>query len=88
MNVLLKWTLFWLAPYTSYLNIMSIMRILRILKPIKFCKGPIKISNGSLKFGNLNVFEWNMGHWPVLRAHHNCGLGLTLGHRLDFQIKL
>ena len=33
-------------------------------------------------------FEWDMGHWPVLRAHHNCGLGLTLGHRLDFQIKL
>ena len=25
-------------------------------------KGPIKISNGPLKFGNLHVFEWDMGH--------------------------
>ena len=24
---------------------------------IKFCKGPIKIPNGPLKFGNLHVFE-------------------------------
>ena len=47
------------------------MWILRIL-------GPIKISNGPLKFGNLHVFEWDMGHWPVLRAHHHYGLGLTL----------
>ena len=54
------------------------MWILRILGPIKFCKGPIKISNGSLKFGNLHVFEWDMGHLPILRAHHNFGLGLSL----------
>ena len=57
------------------------MWILRIPGPIKFCKGPIKISNGPLKFGNLHVFEWDMGHWPILRAHHNFGLGLTLGFR-------
>ena len=37
-----------------------------------------KISNGPLKFGNLHVFEWDMGHWPILRAHHHFGLGLTL----------
>ena len=49
-----------------------------ILGPIKFCKGPIKISNGQLKFGNLHVFEWDMGHWPILRAHHHFWLGLTL----------
>ena len=54
------------------------MWILRILGPIKFCKTPIKISNGPLKFGNLHVFEWDMGHWPILRAHHHFGLGLTL----------
>ena len=54
------------------------MWILRILRPIKFCKGPIKISNGPLKFGNLHVFEWDMGHWPILKAHHHFGLGLTL----------
>ena len=23
-------------------------------------------------------FEWDMGHWPILRAHHHFGLGLTL----------
>ena len=45
---------------------------------IKFCKGPIKNSNGPLKFGNLHVFEWDMGHWPILRAHNHFGLGLTL----------
>ena len=37
-----------------------------------------KISNGSLKFGNLHVFEWDMGHWPILRAHHHFGLELSL----------
>ena len=47
------------------------MWILRIL-------GPIKISNGPLKFGNLHVFEWDMGHWPILRALHHFWLGLTL----------
>ena len=26
---------------------------------------------GSLKFRNLHVFEWDMGHWPILRAHHH-----------------
>ena len=54
------------------------MWILRILGPIKFYKGPIKISNGPLNFGNLHVFEWDMGHWPIIRAHHYFGLGLTL----------
>ena len=32
----------------------------------------------SLKFGNLHVFEWDMGHWPILRAHHHFWLGLSL----------
>ena len=54
------------------------MLILRILGTIKFCKGPIKISNGPLKFVNLHVIEWDMGHWPILKAHHHFGLGLTL----------
>ena len=54
------------------------MWILRILGPIKFCKGSIKISNGPLKFGNLHAFEWDMGHWSILRAHHHFGLGLSL----------
>ena len=56
----------------------SVMWILRVLGPIKFCKGPIKISYGPLKFRTLHVFEWEMGHWPILRAHHHFGLGLTL----------
>ena len=38
----------------------------------------MKISNGPLKFGNLHVFEWDVGHWPIIRAHHHFGLGLTL----------
>ena len=63
--------------FKSHVNY-ALMWILRILWPIKFCKGPIKISNGPLKFGNLHVFEWDMGHWPILRAHHHFGLGLTL----------
>ena len=56
----------------------ALMCILRILGPIKFCKGPIKISNGQFKFGNLHVFEWDMGNWPILRPHHQFGLGLSL----------
>ena len=42
-----------------------------------------KISNGPLKFGNLHVFEWDMGHSPILRAHHHFGLGLTLSTHRD-----
>ena len=38
----------------------------------------MKISNGPLKFGNLHVFEWDMSHWPILRAHHHFRLGLSL----------
>ena len=63
--------------FKSHVNF-ALMRILRILGRIKFCKGPIKISNGPLKFGNLHVFEWDMGHWPILKAHHHFGLGLSL----------
>ena len=38
-----------------------------------------------IKIGNLHVFEWDMGHWPILRAHHHFGLGLTLP--LDIRCK-
>ena len=31
-----------------------------------------------IKIWKLHVFEWDMGHWPILRAHHHFGLGLTL----------
>ena len=63
--------------FKSHVN--ALMWILRILGPIKFCIGPIKISNGRpLKFVNLHVFEWDMGYWPILRSHHHFGLGLTL----------
>ena len=45
----------------------------------KICKrAPQKNSNGPLKFGNLHVFEWDMSHWSILRAHHHFGLGLSL----------
>ena len=30
------------------------------------------------EIGGRDVFEWDMGHWPILRAHHHFGLGLTL----------
>ena len=45
---------------------------------IKDSWGPLKISNGPLKFGNLHLFEWDMGHWPILTAHHHFGPGLSL----------
>ena len=66
-------TIYKLHVFKSHVN--ALMWILRILGPIKFCKGPIKISNGRrrpLKFVNLHVFEWD------LRAHYHFGLGLTL----------
>ena len=56
----------------------ALMWILRFLGPIKFCKGPVKISKGPLKFGNLHAFEWDMGHWPILSAHHHFGPGLSV----------
>ena len=66
--VLLNGLYFWLGPiyklFKSHVNY-ALMWILRILGPIKFCKGLIKISNGPLEFGNLHVFEWDMGHWPI-----------------------
>ena len=31
-----------------------------------------------IKFGNLHLFEWDMGHWSILRAHHHFCLGLSL----------
>ena len=60
---------FWLGPiyklFKSHVNY-ALMWILRILGPIKFCKGPIKILNGPLKFGNLHVFELDMGPGTTL----------------------
>ena len=82
VNVLLKWTLFLDGPHIQAIQI-----------PCQLCSNvDIKDSwahqilqrahnfflNGPLKFGNLHVFEWDMGHWPILRAHHHFGLGLTL----------
>ena len=65
---------FWLGPmyklFKSHVNC-ALMGILRLLGPIQFCKGPMKISKGPFKFGNLHRFEWDMGHWPILRAHHH-----------------
>ena len=26
----------------------------------------------------IRKFEWDMSHWPILRAHHHFGLGLSL----------
>ena len=37
-----------------------------------------KISKGPLELCNLHVFEWDMGHSPILRAHHHFGPGLSL----------
>ena len=44
-----------------------------------------------IKFGNLQVLEWDMGHWPILRALHHFGLGLSLlevKNLFDAQINL
>ena len=41
-------------------------------------QGPIEISKGPLKSCNLHVFEWDMGHWPILWAHHQFCPGLSL----------
>ena len=46
--------------------------------PIKFCEGPIENSKGPLKVYNLHVFKKDVGHWPILRAHHHFGPGLSL----------
>ena len=66
---------------------MLITLMFRILGPIKFCKEPIKISNRPLKFGNLHVFEWDMGHWSIFRAHHHFGLGLSLPVKLSISFR-
>ena len=68
--------------FKSHVNY-TLMWILRILGPIKFCKGPIKISNGPEKFWNVHVFEWDMGHWPILKAHHHLGLRLSLDSKMS-----
>ena len=36
-----------------------------------------------IKIWKLHVFESDMGHWPILRAHHHFGLGLTLLFLID-----
>ena len=41
-------------------------------------KGTIEISKGPLKLRILHVFEWDMGHWPILRVYHHFGPGLSL----------
>ena len=87
INVLQKWTLFLAEPiyklFKSHVHY-ALTWILRILGPIKFRKGPIKISKGLLKFGNLHVFESDMGLWSILMAHHHFGLGLSLGLSILF----
>ena len=37
-----------------------------------------KISKGPLKFLKFEDFEWDIGHWPILRANHHFGQGLSL----------
>ena len=48
---------------------------LELQTPRKFSKGPIKNSNGPLKFGNLHVCEWERGHL----GDNNCIQNLHLG---------
>ena len=59
INVLLKWTLFLAGPHIQAIQILC--QLCSNVGPIKFCKRPINISNGPLKFGNLHAFEWNIG---------------------------
>ena len=68
-----KWTLILAWPHIQAIQISCQLCSNVDIKDL----GPINISDGPLKFGNLHVFEWDMGHWPILRAHH-FGLGLTL----------
>ena len=82
INVLRIGLYFWLCPiyklFKSHVNYALYNVDIKDSSPIKFCKRPIKISNGPLKFGNLHVFEWDMGHWSILRAHHYFRLGVSL----------
>ena len=41
----------------------------------KFKENPCVGTNASTP---LHVFEWDLGHWSILRAHHHFGLGLSL----------
>ena len=64
------------APYTSYSNLKLCSNVdikdswaHQILQRAhKNFKWPIKIWK----------FEWDMGHWSILRAHHHFRLGLSL----------
>ena len=81
INVLLKWTLFLAGPHIQAIQISCQLSSNVDIKDSwahQILLRPIKISNGPLKFGNLHVFEWDMSHRPILRAHHHFGLGLTL----------
>ena len=55
-----KWTLLLAGPHIQAIQISRQLCSNVDIKDfwaIKFCKGPIKIPNGPLKFGNLHVFE-------------------------------
>ena len=64
INVLAKMDFILAGPHIQAIQIScqlcSNVDIDRILGPIKFCKWSIKISNGPLKFGYLNVI-WAIG---------------------------
>ena len=36
----------------------------------------------------LHVFEWDMEHWPILRAHHHFGLGSSMADFFFAQLAL
>ena len=81
INVLLKWTLFLAGSHIQAIQISCQLSSNVDIKDSwahQILLRPIKISNGPLKFRNLHVFEWDISHRPILRAHHHFGLGLTL----------
>ena len=75
INVLLKWTLVLAGPHTQAIQI-SCQLCSNV--NIKDSWAHQILQRAHKKFGNLHVFEWDMGHWPILTAHHHFGLGLTL----------
>ena len=72
---------FWFGPIHKLFKFdvnFAVRCLLRILGPIIFSKRPMKMQNGPSKFGFLYVNEWEMGLWPIFRAHLYSGPEISL----------
>ena len=79
--VLLKWTLFLAGPHIKTFEISCQLSSQTDIKDSwahQILQRAHRNFKSPLKLCNLHVFEWDMGHWPILRAHHHFGPGLSL----------